>query len=78
MKSKKDRPEAATSERHCPGLQPRNKIYDHYIKFPAECKPQFGRERGYPPMSWAMVLTWIGAAGLVRQLSRLIDWMERG
>lgn len=29
-------------------------------------------------MSWAMVLTWIGAAGLVRQLSRLIDWMERG
>lgn len=49
MTEKKDRPEAATSERHCPGLQPRNKVYEHYIKFPAECKPQFGRGRGCFP-----------------------------
>lgn len=28
-------------------------------------------------MSWAMILTWIGAAGLVSQLARLIDWIER-
>lgn len=44
MTEKKDRPEAATSERRCPGLQPRNKVYDHYIKFPAKCKPQSGQE----------------------------------
>ncbi len=28
-------------------------------------------------MSWAMILTYIGAAGLVHQLFRLIDWIER-
>ncbi len=28
-------------------------------------------------MSWAMILTYIGAAGLVSQLARLIDWIER-
>lgn len=29
-------------------------------------------------MSWAMLLTYIGAAGLVSQLARLIDWIEGG
>ncbi len=28
-------------------------------------------------MSWAMLLTYIGAAGLVSQFTRLIDWIER-
>ncbi len=32
---------------------------------------------GALPMSWAMILTYIGAAGLVSQLARLIDWIER-
>lgn len=34
-------------------------------------------KRGGSPMSWAMLLTYIGAAGLVSQLARLIDWIER-
>ncbi len=29
-------------------------------------------------MSWGMLLTYIGAAGLVSQFARLIEWMERG
>ena len=33
---------------------------------------------GVLPMSWAMLLTYIGAAGLVSQLARLIDWIEGG
>ena len=32
---------------------------------------------GALPMSWAFTLTVIGAAGLVRQFARLIDWIER-
>jgi len=47
--AKKDRPKAGTFEQSRPGLQPRNKVYAHYIKFPAECKPQFGQEgRDFP------------------------------
>lgn len=34
-------------------------------------------KRGGFPMSWVMLLTYIGAAGLVSQLARLIDWIER-
>lgn len=39
--------------------------------------PNLDGEGGALPVSWAMLLTYIGAAGLVSQLARLIDWMER-
>lgn len=46
--TKKDRPKVAAFEQSCPGLQPRNRIYDYYIKFPAKCKPILGPPRGMP------------------------------
>lgn len=39
--------------------------------------PNLDRGGGFP-VSFGMLLAWIGAAGLVRQLARLIEWMERG
>jgi hypothetical protein len=54
----------------------------------AESSPKAGTEQsgisfdedgggGAHPMSWEFTLTVIGAAGLVRQFARLIDWIER-
>ena len=39
--------------------------------------PNLDEGGGVFPMSWAFTLTVIGAAGLVRQFARLIDWIER-
>lgn len=54
-----------------------NLSHDYYSKISAECKPKSGQGRRFSSVSWAMILTWIGAAGLVSQLARLIDWIER-
>ena len=54
-----------------------NHYCNYYTKFPAKCKPQSGRGRGCPPHVLEFTLTVIGAAGLVRQFARLIDWIER-
>ena len=47
-RAKKDRPKAGTFEQSRPGLQPRNEIYDYYIKFSEKSKPQSGKEGRIP------------------------------
>lgn len=74
--TKKARPGAGTSERACPGLAPRNNVYDYYTKFSAKCKPQSGQGRRFASVSWEFALTIIGPAWLVARFARLIDWME--
>lgn len=76
-RAKKDRPEAATSRRPRPGLAPRtlNKIIISNSR--QNASPNLDGGGGALPMSWAMILTYIGAAGLVNQLARLINWIER-
>ena len=75
-RAKKDRPKAGTFEQSRPRLAPRTvgKIIISYSREKASPNPD---KRGGFPMSWAMLLTYIGAAGLVRQFARLIDWIER-
>lgn len=74
--TKKDRPKAGTFEQSRPGLIPRT-IHANIISNSREKASPNPDERGGFPMSWAMLLTYIGAAGLVSQLARLIDWIER-
>lgn len=74
--TKKDRPKAGTFEQSCPGLAPRtlNKIIISNSR--KKASPNLDGGGGALPMSWAFTLTVIGAAGLVRQFARLIDWIE--
>ena len=51
------------------------RIAEAYVRQNASPNPD--KRGGISPMSWAMILTYIGAAGLVSQLFRLIDWIER-
>lgn len=76
-RAKKDRPKAGTFEQSRPGLAPRT-IYMNIISNSRQkASPNLDGGGGALPMSWAMFLTYIGAAGLVHQLFRLIDWIER-
>lgn len=75
-RAKKDRPKAGTSEQSCPGLAPRTICKIIIPNSRQNASPNLDKRGGFP-MSWAMLLTYIGAAGLVSQLARLIDWMER-
>lgn len=76
-RAKKDRPKAGTFEQSRPRLAPRTvgKIIISYSR--EKASPNLDGGGGALPMSWAMLLTYIGAAGLVSQLARLIDWLER-
>ena len=76
-RAKKDRPKAGTFEQSCPGLAPRNICMIIISNFRQNASPNLDKRGGILPMSWAMILTYIGAAGLVHQLFRLIDWIER-
>lgn len=75
-RAKKDRPEAATSRRPRPGLAPRTHRKIIISNSRKNASPNLDGGGGALPMSWAMLLTYIGAAGLVSQLARLIDWIE--
>lgn len=75
-RAKKDRSKAATFEQSCPGLAPRTVSKIIISNSRQNASPNLD-EGGGAPMSWAMLLTYIGAAGLVHQLFRLIDWIER-
>ena len=75
--TKKDRPKAGTFEQSCPGLAPRTNCMIIISNFREKASPNLDGGGGALPMSWAMLLTYIGAAGLVSQLARLIDWLER-
>ena len=76
-RAKKDRPKVAAFEqsrpRVCPGINGKVIISE----FRQNASPNLDGGGGALPMSWAMILTYIGAAGLVSQLARLIDWIER-
>ncbi len=76
-RAKKDRPEAATSRRPRPGLAPRTIAVIIIPNSRQNASPNLDGGGGALPMSWAFTLTVIGAAGLVRQFARLIDWIER-
>lgn len=74
--AKKDRPKVAAFEQSRPGLAPRTITVIIISNSRQNASPNLDKRGGIPPMSWAMILTYIGAAGLVSQLARLIDWME--
>ena len=75
--TKKDRPKAGTFERSRPGLAPRTSHKIIISNSRENASPNLDGGGGALPMSWAMLLTYIGAAGLVSQFARLIDWIER-
>lgn len=75
--TKKDRPKAGTFEQSRPGLAPRTIAVIIIPNSRQNASPNLDGGGGALPMSWAMLLTYIGAAGLVSQLARLIDWIER-
>lgn len=75
--TKKDRPKAGTFEQSRPGLAPRTNRIIIISNSRENASPNLDGGGGALPMSWAMILTYIGAAGLVSQLARLIDWIER-
>lgn len=76
-RAKKDCPKAGTFEQSRPGLAPRTIAVIIIPNFRQNASPNLDGGGGASPMSWAMFLTYIGAAGLVSQFARLIDWMER-
>lgn len=76
-RAKKDRPKAGTFEQSRPGLAPRTSHKIIISNSRQNASPNPDKRGGIFPVSWAMVLTYIGAAGLVHQLFRLIDWIER-
>lgn len=76
-RAKKDRPKAGTFEQSRPGLAPRTYCKIIISNSRQNASPNLDGGGGALPMSWAMFLTYIGAAGLVHQLFRLIDWIER-
>lgn len=75
--AKKDRSKAATFEQSCPGLAPRTVGKIIIANSRQNASPNLDGGGGALPMSWAMIMTYIGAAGLVRQLFRFVDWIER-
>ena len=75
-RAKKDRPKAGTFEQSRPGLAPRTVSKIIISNSRENASPNLDGGGGAFPMSWAMLLTYIGAAGLVSQLARLIDWIE--
>lgn len=76
-RAKKDRPKAGTFEQSRPGLAPRTNYMLIIPNSRQKASPNLDGGGGALPMSWAFTLTVIGAAGLVRQFARLIDWIER-
>jgi hypothetical protein len=76
-RAKKDRPKAGTFEQSRPRLAPRTVGKIIISNFREKASPNLDGGGGALPMSWAFTLTVIGAAGLVRQFARLIDWIER-
>ncbi len=76
-RAKKDRPKAGTFEQSRPGLAPRTVSKIIISNSRQNASPNLDGGGGALPMSWAFTLTVIGAAGLVRQFARLIDWIER-
>lgn len=75
-RAKKDRPEVAPSRRLRPRLAPRTVGKIIISNFREKASPNLDGGGGALPMSWEFTLTVIGAAGLVRQFARLIDWIE--
>lgn len=76
-RAKKDRPKAGTFEQSRPGLAPRTVSKIIISNSRQNASPNLDGGGGALPMSWEFTLTVIGAAGLVRQFARLIDWIER-
>ena len=74
--AKKDRPKAGTFEQSRSGLAPRTNAVVIISNSRQNASPNLDKRGGISPMSWAMILTYIGAAGLVHQLFRLLDWIE--
>lgn len=50
---------------------------NYYIKFTRKTQAPIWTGGEVFPVSWEMLLTWIGAAALVRQFARIIEWIER-
>lgn len=76
--TKKDRPKAGTFEQSRPGLAPRNVYMIIIANSRQNASPNPDKRGGISPVSWAFMLTVIGSVFLVSQLSRFIDWIERG
>lgn len=76
--AKKDRPKEVTFRRGVRACAADNGISCKIIiPNPKRIrKPQFGRERRCPPVSLELVLMVAGTGWLIRQLFRLIDWIE--
>ena len=76
-RTKKDRPKSDTFGRPSPGLAPRTYSIIIISNSRQNASPNLDEGGGALPMSWEFTLTVIGAAGLVCQFARLIDWIER-
>lgn len=76
--TKKDRPKAGTFEQSRPGLAPINVYMIIISNSRQNASPNPDKRGGISPVSWAFMLTVIGSVFLVSQLSRFIDWIERG
>ena len=76
-RAKKDRPKVAAFEQSRPGLAPRTISKIIISNSRQNASPNLDEGGGALPMSWEFTLTVIGAAGLVCQFARLIDWIER-
>lgn len=61
----------------CPGLAPGTSSKIIISNSRENASPNPDRGGGFP-VSFGMLLAWIGAVELVRQLARLIEWIERG
>ena len=77
-RAKKDRPKAGTFEQSRPGLAPRTNHKVIISNSRRNASPNLDKRGGNLPVSWAFMLTVIGSGFLVSQLSRFIDWIERG
>lgn len=77
-RAKKDRPKDGTFEQSRPGLAPRTVVKIIISNSRQNASPNLDKRGGIFPVSWEFMLTVIGSGFLVSQLSRFIDWIERG
>ncbi len=77
-RTKKDRPKDGAFEQSRPGLAPRTVAKIIISNSRQNASPNLDKRGGIFPVSWEFMLTVIGSGFLVSQLSRFIDWIERG
>jgi len=74
----KDRPKAATFERHRPGLAPRTTHVNIITFLGKNASPNPDRKGGFSLMTgWELFLMNIGTGWLVSRLFQVIDLIER-